>query len=77
MSSPKIRCDYDDLQKVSQIFSAQNSEIARVNRKIKSAQGTLEGGDWIGKGAKAFFNEMNSYGNQIIVLPLWFGIKVF
>ena len=63
MSSPKIRCDYDDLQKVSQIFSAQNSEIARVNRKIKSAQGTLEGGDWIGKGAKAFFNEMNSEVN--------------
>lgn len=59
MSSPRIRCDYDEMQKISQIFRAQNSEIARVNRKIKSAQGTLEGGDWIGKGAKAFFREMN------------------
>ena len=63
MSSPRIRCDYDDLQKVSKIFSSQNSEIARVNRKIKSAQGTLEGGDWIGKGAKAFFSEMNGEVN--------------
>jgi WXG100 family type VII secretion target len=63
MSSPKIRCDYDDLQKISQIFSAQNSEIARINRKIKSAQGTLEGGHWIGKGAKAFFKEMNGEVN--------------
>jgi len=63
MSSPKIRCDYDELQKISQIFSAQNSEIARINRKIKSAQGTLEGGDWIGKGAKAFFKEMNGEVN--------------
>ena len=63
MSSPRIRCDYDEMKKISQVFSAQNSAIAGVNRKIKSAQGTLEGGDWIGKGAKAFFKEMNGEVN--------------
>jgi WXG100 family type VII secretion target len=34
-----------------------------VNRRIKSAQGTLEGGDWIGEGAKKFFAEMEQQVN--------------
>jgi len=59
----KVRFDYDELQQMSKIFATQGSEIAGVNRKIKAAQATLEGGDWIGKGAKAFVQEMNSEVN--------------
>jgi WXG100 family type VII secretion target len=59
MSAPHIRCDHDALGQVSQMFSKQSSEIAGVNKKLKSAMETLEGGDWIGRGATAFFQEMN------------------
>ncbi len=59
----KIRWDYDQLTQMTQMFTAQGSAIAGVNRKIKAAQSTLEGGDWIGKGAKAFYQEMNSEVN--------------
>ena len=59
MSAPHIRCDHDQIQKMASQFSAQSSTIAGINRKLKSAQDTLEGGDWIGKGATKFFKEMN------------------
>ena len=61
----KIRFDYDELGQMSKMFAAQGSEIAGVNRKIKAAQATLEGGDWIGKGAKAFSQEMNNDVNPL------------
>ena len=63
MPNIKIRCDYDQMQQIAKIFTAQGSAIAGINRKIKAAQATLEGGDWIGKGAKAFVQEMNSEVN--------------
>jgi WXG100 family type VII secretion target len=58
-----IRCDYDGVKQMSQTFRQNGSELAQVNKKLKSAQDTLEGGDWIGQGAKAFYNEMNSEVN--------------
>jgi WXG100 family type VII secretion target len=60
MSAPQIRCDHDQIQKISSQFSAQSSAIAGINRKLKAAQATLEGGDWIGRGATEFLKEMNS-----------------
>ena len=60
MSNKKIRFDYDELWQMAKIFGAQWAALGQVNRKIKEAQSTLEGGDWIGKGAKAFFQEMNN-----------------
>jgi len=63
MPSEKVRSDFDELSKIGQLFNAQSSAIAGVNRRIKSAQGTLEGGDWIGEGAKKFFAEMEQQVN--------------
>jgi WXG100 family type VII secretion target len=63
MASQVVRCNYDDMKQIISIFTAQGSAIAGVNRKIKAAQSTLEGGDWIGKGAKAFIQEMNNEVN--------------
>lgn len=55
-----IKIIYDDMEKVSRIFTQQKSELAQVNKKLKSAQEQLEGGkDWIGRGATEFFKEMN------------------
>ena len=63
MPSDKVRSDFDELSKIGQLFNAQSTAIAGVNRRIKSAQGTLEGGDWIGEGAKKFFTEMEQQVN--------------
>ncbi len=63
MPATKVRADYDELKRISQIFSRQGSAMAGVNRKIKSAQQTLQGGDWIGQGAKVFFQEMDGEVN--------------
>jgi WXG100 family type VII secretion target len=63
MPSIQIRCDYDQVNQIASMFTAQGSAIAGVNKKIKAAQQTLEGGDWIGKGATAFFQEMNNEVN--------------
>lgn len=63
MPAATVRADHDELAKISQSFSKASSAVAGVNRKIKSSQDTLEGGDWIGKGANAFFKEMNGEVN--------------
>lgn len=59
MPAATIRSDQDELAKIGQSFSKASDAIAGVNQKIKSSQDTLEGGDWIGRGASAFFKEMN------------------
>ena len=55
-----LRSDYDQLTDISRTFERESSEVKRsvdsINRKIE----VLEGGDWIGEGAKAFYREMNS-----------------
>ena len=63
MPSAIIRADYDDLAQAAKVFSQQNSALAKANRRIKSAQDSLQGGDWIGKGATAFYREMDGEVN--------------
>lgn len=58
-----VRADYDDLAQCAKLFNAQNSSLAKANRRIKSAQDSLQGGDWIGKGATAFYKEMDGEVN--------------
>ena len=58
MASVQIRIDHDQMGQIGQVFSTQNSAIAGVNKRIKSAQETLQNGDWIGRGGDAFFKEM-------------------
>lgn len=56
----KIRIHYDEMTQITQMFKQQEDAIKQVNRKLKSQQGVLEGGEWIGKGATKFFQEMNN-----------------
>jgi WXG100 family type VII secretion target len=51
------------MNEMSHKFFLEGAKIEREIRKIKAAQQTLEGGDWIGKGATAFFQEMNNEVN--------------
>lgn len=60
MSAPLIRADYDSLAKISQIFARHGASSHQLHQQIQRQVDTLEGGDWIGKGAKAFYREMGA-----------------
>jgi WXG100 family type VII secretion target len=59
MSSPQIRADYDQLKTIQSTFNSQAEAIAGMNQNIKGCVETLKGGDWIGEGARAFYQEMD------------------
>lgn len=59
MSSPTVRAHHDELGAIRGTFSAQSDAISQMNQNLKSCMETLQGGDWIGKGAQAFYREMN------------------
>ena len=59
MPAPQVRSDYDQLQSIQNTFSSQADAIQRMNQNIKSRMDTLQGGDWIGEGARKFYGEMN------------------
>jgi len=60
MPAPRIRGDYDSLAQISQAFARRAADTQRTIQRIKRQINTLQGGDWIGKGAKAFYREMDS-----------------
>jgi len=55
-----IRVDYDLIKKIADAFRTKETDAQSVIQKLKSPFDTLKGGDWIGVGATAFFNEMDS-----------------
>jgi WXG100 family type VII secretion target len=59
MSAPQVRSDYDQLNTIAQTFSTQSDTVNRTLQSVRSNMDTLQGGDWIGKGAQAFYKEMN------------------
>lgn len=59
MPAPKVRGEYDELQQIASIFAVQAERSQRSLRQIKSQVETLQGGDWIGQGAQAFYKEMD------------------
>lgn len=60
MPAPRIRGDHDALSKIAQNFARESANTQRSLRKMKQSMDTLQGGDWIGKGATAFYKEMES-----------------
>jgi WXG100 family type VII secretion target len=60
MSAPTVRSDYDQLNSISQSFNSQADTLNGMNQNLQSCFETLQGGDWIGQGATAFFNEFSN-----------------
>jgi len=58
MPAQKIRGDYDLLAQISQIFTRHSTETQQMINRVNQAVSTLQGGDWLGKGANAFYREM-------------------
>jgi WXG100 family type VII secretion target len=48
---------------MAQAFRSQSENITKQSQQIKANVETLQGGDWIGKGAQAFYREM---GDQVM-----------
>src|SRR5258708_39182275 len=59
MSAPTVRSDYDQLKNVAGTFSKQADALNQMNQNLQSCVDTLQGGDWIGQGANAFFKEFS------------------
>lgn len=55
----EIRADYDQLEEVAGKFAQQSQVAQQLRQTLKSNMDPLEGGDWIGQGSDAFFEEMN------------------
>lgn len=60
MPAPTVRTDYDSLAEIATIFNQQADGSRRTLQRLQQRMETLQGGDWIGKGAAAFYQEMNS-----------------
>ena len=59
MAAETVRSDYDQLKTSASSFKSNAEAIDKVNHYVRSAMDTLQGGDWIGEGARKFFAEMN------------------
>jgi WXG100 family type VII secretion target len=60
MSTAVVRCHYDDLRQVSQAFQQQSQSAQQLLQNLRSTIAVLQGGDWVGQGASAFYQEMDS-----------------
>ncbi len=59
MAGFRIRADFDSLDKVGKTFSQQAEATNRSLQKINQQVSTLRGGDWVGKGAIQFYQDMD------------------
>lgn len=63
MPASKIRADYDQLKAVATQFGGLAQDTRQTLQMLKQQMDTLQGGDWVGPGASAFFQEM---GAQVV-----------
>lgn len=54
-----FRLDYDILKNIGGSFRGQETAVQQTTQKLSSVIEQLRGGDWIGEGATAFYNEMD------------------
>jgi WXG100 family type VII secretion target len=59
MPANRIRADYDELMKLAGKWNQEAQSCAAMLQSLRQAMDTLQGGDWIGPGASAFYAEMN------------------
>ena len=60
MANGMTRGNYDELKTIQGNWQKEAESVAQMISNLSSCIQTLEGGDWIGQGAKAFLAEMNS-----------------
>jgi len=58
MPAPQIRADYDALKQIATAFGQESQAVRQALQQVKRAKEDLQGGDWRGQGASAFYREM-------------------
>lgn len=66
MPAPRIRGDYEQLTHIAQTFGTQADQLNATLQRLKAAQGTLAGGDWVGEGARKFYEEMDAQVQPVL-----------
>lgn len=60
MTAPRVRADYDQLRGMASQFGGQAQAAQQTLQALQRELDVLQGGDWVGKGASAFYAEMGS-----------------
>jgi WXG100 family type VII secretion target len=63
MAGPKVRADYEQLKEAANGFSVQAQAAQQTVQSLQKELAVLQGGDWVGLGATAFYQEM---GGQVM-----------
>lgn len=56
-----VQCNYEDMDKIAAKFISESNETQATIQKLKQAVDLLRDGGWIGVGADAFYEEMDSF----------------
>ena len=59
MTAPRIRANYDDLDKANRMFAQEQAALQKTLGDLQGRLDALQGGDWVGKAATTFYGEMN------------------
>lgn len=54
-----LELNYEGLERIKNAFEQQAQESQNMLRKMSAQVDQLQGGQWIGQGANAFYGEMN------------------
>jgi WXG100 family type VII secretion target len=58
IGSAKIRADYDELANIANELGQESQAVEQLASQIVNLVGQLQSGGWIGRGAEAFYGEM-------------------
>ncbi len=61
MAVPKVRADYDQLKAAANRFNGQAQAARSSLQALQRDLDVLQGGDWVGPGATAFYQEMGGH----------------
>ncbi|MBX7213477.1 MAG: WXG100 family type VII secretion target [Thermoflexales bacterium] len=59
MPGETIRADYEELAQIASLWKRESDAVGQTVSALRREMAVLEGGDWVGQGARAFYAEMN------------------
>lgn len=56
----RVRTNHDELNQIARLFGEQAEASARTLAALRRQKDVLQGGDWVGQGARKFYEEMDA-----------------
>jgi WXG100 family type VII secretion target len=60
MPADHVQIDYDQIVDIARRFAREATATEELVNRIRSVKSQLEGGGWVGRGAGAFYAEMDT-----------------